>query len=218
MIPLALALSLFLADQPAAAEAPPQAAAETPAAAEPAPVPAGAPSEDYPFVAWCYGVLAGYLELHDEVMPEVTRIESEFRRPGSKLSDDLAVYAEQQRRGRADLKRFQASMTAAEKASLKPINVVGAEALKRGHAVWSHGPDVTKARLAQEWMSWTLPQRCLTTSEALEKRARLLGASFQANVEPPPAPAEAAPAETPAPAEAVAPADAPAAAPPPAKP
>ena len=82
-----------------------------------------------------------------------------------------------------DLKRFKASMTAAEKASLKPINVVGAAALQRGRAVWTHGPEVTKARLAQEWMSWTLPRRCTVTSDALEKRAKLLGASFQVNAE-----------------------------------
>jgi hypothetical protein len=185
MISLALALSLFLADQSvdAPAAAPEAAPASAPAAPEAA-LPPGAPSGDYPFVAWCYGVLAGYLELHDQVMPEVTRIEGAYRRPGSRLADDLKVYAVQQREGRADLKRFQASMTAAEKASLKPINVQGAEALKRGRASWNHGPDVTKARLAQEWMSWTLPKRCGVVSDTLEKRARLLGASFNVNAEP----------------------------------
>ena len=183
MIPLALAASLFLANPSAAdAAAPPPAPALAPAPAEPA-MPAGAPSGDYPFVAWCYGVLSGYLDLHDQVMPEVTRIESTWRRPGSRLSDDLKVYADQQRQGRADLKRFQVAMTAAEKASLKPINVEGAAALQRGRAVWSVGPEVTKARLAQEWMSWTLPARCPATADALEKRAKLLGASFQVNAE-----------------------------------
>ncbi|MDB5445537.1 MAG: hypothetical protein JWQ97_854 [Phenylobacterium sp.] len=185
MIPLALALSLFLADQPAAADAPPPAPpAAADAAPAQAPLPAGAPSDDYQFVAWCFGVLSGYVELHDEVMPEVTRIESSFRRPGSRLADDLKVYADQERQARADLKRFRASLTAAEKASLKPINVVGAASLQRGRSVWNHGPEITKARLAQEWMSWTLPKRCSVTADALETRAKLLGASFQANAEP----------------------------------
>jgi hypothetical protein len=189
MIPYAFALSLLITDPAAADPAPPAPVAEAPpapAATPPddAPTPSGAPTEDYPFVGWCYGALAGYLELHDTVMPEVTRIESEFRRPGSKLSDDLAVYADQERQGRADLKRFQAALTAAEKASLKPINVIGAQAVQRGHAVWNHGPEISKARLAQEWMSWTLPKRCTVTAEALEKRAKLLGASFQVNAEP----------------------------------
>jgi len=189
MTPLALALSLFLAEQPAAETAAPAAPA---AAAAEAPLPAGAPNGDYPLVAWCYGVLAGYLELHDEVMPEVTRIESTWRRPGSKLSDDLKVYAEQQRRAQADLKRFQTAMTAAEKASLKPINALGADAVRRGRASWNRGPETTTARVAQEWMSWSLPKRCLSTAASLEKRALLMGASFQLNAEPETAPPEAA--------------------------
>jgi hypothetical protein len=175
IIPLALVASLLLADAPAAAAAP----AEAPAAEAP-PTPLGAPTDEYQFVAWCSGVLAGYLELHDQVMPEVTRIESAFRRPGSTLADDLEVYAAQQRQGETDLARMEAAMAAAEKASLKGIGVEGAAARRRGRAVWNAGPDVTKARLAQEWMSWTLPARCPTAAHDLEARAKLLGAGLRA--------------------------------------
>lgn len=187
MLPLAFALSMFLAGQPAD---PPGAAPETPAEDR---LPPGAPREDYPFVAWCYGSLRGYLELHDQVMPEVTRIESAYRRPGSKLSDDLKVYADMQKDGAAQLRLFRSAMTAAEKASLRPINTVGAAAVDHGLAVWKAAPNVPKAQLAQAWMSWTLPQRCETTARALEKRATLLGASFKVNAEsePEPAPARA---------------------------
>src|SRR5512135_1661353 len=103
----AIALSLFLQAQPAAADAaqpPPPAEAPAPSAdaltvgekAQPdePPWPAGVPHDDYQLVAWCYGMLRGYLDLHDEVMPEVTRIETTFRPPGRKLSDDLKVYAD----------------------------------------------------------------------------------------------------------------------------
>jgi hypothetical protein len=69
---------------------------------------------------------------------------------------------------------------------------VGSAAIQRGRSVWNLAPDVTKARVAQEWMSWSLPARCSTTATALEKRSKLLGASIQANAEPdasaPPAP------------------------------
>jgi hypothetical protein len=200
---LPLLLALFLQAQPAAADAappPPAPAAEAPAAA-PAEEswPAGAPRDDYQLVAWCYGALRGYLDLHDQVMPEVTRIETTFRPPGRKLSDDLQVYADMQKQGRSDLKRFQAAMTAAEKASLRPINTVGAAAVVKGRSMWNGGPNVGKARMAQEWMSWTLPARCQTTADSLEARARLLGATFKVNTEeeapPPPSdkPAEAPP-------------------------
>ena len=160
MTPIALALVLFLQGQPAAAKAAPSPAAETPAAE---PFPSGAPREDYQFVAWCYGSLRGYLDLHDQVMPEVTRIESAYRAPGRKLSDDLKVYADIQKDGRAQLKLFQAALTAAEKASLRPINTIGAEAVQKGRSIWAASPGVTPARMAQEWMSWVLPDRCQST-------------------------------------------------------
>jgi hypothetical protein len=209
MTPIAFALALIFAqaadgatpaaDAPAAAEAPAAAPAEEA-------FPAGAPREDYPFVAWCYGNLRGYLDMHDEVMPEVTRIETTYRAPGRKLSDDMKVYADMQKTGRAQLKTLQAALTAAEKASMRPINRVGAEAVKRGQSIWVAGPEVTKARKAQEWMSWTLPARCETTAASLEQRSKLMGASLRANADSEPAPApeaapaaEAPPAETPAP-------------------
>ena len=195
MTPLAIALALFAQDAVAAppAEAPP-------AAAQPAPqdrLPTGAPRDDYQFVAWCYGALRGYLDMHDEMMPEVKRIESQFRKPGTRLEDDLKVYSDMQRDGQKQLKQFQASLTAAEKASVRPINAIGAQAVRQGRQIWNGGPEVTKARKAQEWMSWALPARCETISASLEQKAKLMGATFRVNETPPP-PAEAAPAETPA--------------------
>ncbi|HLZ75722.1 hypothetical protein [Phenylobacterium sp.] len=218
MAPFALALALFLQAQPAPtepattdpatllgapkpedkaedkigdklAEAPP--AADEAAAPEDR-FPAGAPHDDYQFVAWCYGNLRAYLDLHDQVMPEVTRIESTFRPPNRKLSDDLKVYADMQKEGRAQLKQFQAALTAAEKASLKPINTVGAAAVSKGADVWRVTPDITPARLAQAWMSWDLPARCEVTAKTLQTKATLMGGAFKVNEEPDPPPAEAA--------------------------
>ncbi|HEX3886898.1 MAG TPA: hypothetical protein VHW05_05335 [Phenylobacterium sp.] len=204
MVPIALALALFLQAQPAATDpvgvllGSPAAAPADPAAEAPPPesrYPAGAPHDDYQFVAWCYGNLRGYLDLHDQVMPEVTRIESTYRPPNRKLSDDLQVYADMQKAGRAQLKQFQAALTAAEKASLKPINTIGAGAVAKGHEVWRITPDVTPARLAQAWMSWALPARCETVAKSLQTNATLLGGAFKVNdeAETPP-PSEAAPA------------------------
>jgi len=203
MTPIALALALFLADQPAAAPAP-----EAPAAEAVLDHPTGAPRDDYQFVAWCYGALRGYLDLHDEVMPEVTRIEGEFRKPGTRLEDDLKVYADMQKAGRQQLKTFQSALTAAEKASIRPINVIGAQALQQGRATWTADASVTKARKAQEWMSWVLPARCDSVAANLEAKSKLMGATLRANqpkeepaaAPPAEAPADPAPAETPKPA------------------
>lgn len=207
MTPLALAFFLFAQD-PAAA-GPPAEPAPVEVAVEEDRLPTGAPKEDYPFVAWCYGALRGYLDMHDEVMPEVTRIEGQFRKPGTSLADDLKVYADMQKDGRAKLKSFQAALTAAEKASVRPINIQGAAAVRQGRMSWNVGADVTKARKAQEWMSWALPARCERVSAQLEQRSKLMGTALKANApkdEPAPpsaidaatAPLEAAPAEAPA--------------------
>jgi hypothetical protein len=189
MTPIALALALFL--QAEVAPAPADAAPEAAAADH---FPPGAPHDDYQFVAWCYGSLRAYLDLHDQVMPEVTRIEGTYRPPGRKLADDLKVYADMQKDGKAQLKVFQSAIVAAEKASLRPINTMGAAAVQQGRSVWQVGPGVTPARLAQEWMSWALPARCETTAKALEAKATLMGAALRANAEPEAPPPEAAPA------------------------
>lgn len=164
-------------------------------------IPKGAPREDYPFVAWCYGALRGYLDLHDTVMPEVTRIESTYRKPGSRLEDDLKVYDDMQADGQTKLVQFQSALTAAEKASVRPINVVGANAVRQGRSIWANAASVSKARLAQEWMSWTLPARCEVRAAALETRALLAGAALNVNQTPQSAttePAKDATLDTPA--------------------
>ena len=195
MLSIALALALFAQDaQPAAEPAAPPAAEDR--------WPTGAPRQDYPFVAWCYGALRAYIEMHDEVMPEVTRIEGAFRKPGSSLQDDLKVYADMQKDGREKLKLFQSAMTAAEKASLQPINQTGAAAVRQGRNIWNAGAGVTKARKAQEWMSWVLPAKCETVAANLEARAKLSGAAFRVNEAAPPEAAPEAPAEAPKAAEA----------------
>lgn len=183
MSALLFALALLAQDAPAAAE-------PAPPAAEEAPYPAGAPKDDYGLVAWCYGALSGYLDLKPQVMPEVTRIETAFRAPGRTLEEDLQVYADMEQLGRRDLALFAQAMEAAEKASMRPINARGAEAMKKGRSAWAAAPNLPPARLAQEWMSWSLPARCGPTAARLAEKARLLGATFDpdaAVTEPAPA-------------------------------
>lgn len=196
MSALLIALALMAVDQ--AAE-PATADAATPAGVEELPWPVGAPHDDYGLVSWCHGALTGYLELHDQVMPEVTRIETAYRPPGRSVAEDLKVYADMQKQSRKDLKAFERAIEIAEKASIKPLGPIGAAAIKKGQSVWAGAPNLTKARLAQEWMSWSLPVRCSPTAERLEKNAKLLGAAFDptAGME-----SAAADSEAPPPAEA----------------
>lgn len=182
MTPFLIALALFAQAPDAASEsAPPATEAPAPAADR---IPTGAPKDDYPFVGWCYGALRGYLDMKPQLMSEVTRIESQFRKPGTSLADDLKVYADMERDGRVQLRAFQAALTAAEKASVRPINAVGAQAVKQGRQIWNTGPEVSAARKAQEWMSWALPARCETVAASLEARSKLMGATLQVNQAP----------------------------------
>lgn len=173
MTALLLALALLVQDAPAA---------DTPAVTAPAveeqPFPAGAPRDAYGLVSWCYGALAAYLDLKPQVMPEVRRIEAAFRPPGRSLAEDLKVYEDIEAESRANLKLFASAISAAEKASPRSISALGAEAVRKGRSTWSAAPNLPKARLAQEWMSWSLPARCTPTAQSLETRAKLLGVAF----------------------------------------
>ncbi len=175
MSALLFALALFTADDPASG-----ASAAPPAKPENA-RPVSASAEDYQYVAWCYGALQGYVDLHDQVMPEVIRIESAWRRPGSKLEADLAIYDDIQKAAKDSLGRFTQAMEAAEKASLRPLKPLGVLSMQSGRAIWTPTVAVTQARIAQEWMSWTLPANCEAVAASLEQRSRLSAAALQVN-------------------------------------
>lgn len=197
MSALIAALALFAAAEPAAGSAP---AYNDRALTEDMPYPAGAPRDDYGLVGWCYGALRGYVDLHDQMMPDVTEIEKAPPvNPDTTLAQKLAAYATIQAQAQKDMKLFARSMEAAERASLKPINIVGAAAVKKGHATWNAASSMPKRQVAQNWMGWTLPVRCVPTAHALEDRAKLMGKTFQVNTDP--AELEPTPAPEPTPVE-----------------
>ena len=206
MSALIAALALFAAAEPAGS-AP---AYNDRTLTEDMPYPAGAPRDDYGLVGWCYGALRGYVDLHDQMMPDVTEIEKTPPvNPDTTMAEKMAAYSTIQAQAQKDMKLFGRAMETAERASLKPINTVGAAAVKKGHATWNAASTMPKRQVAQNWMGWTLPVRCVPTAHALEERAKLMGKTFQVNtdpadVAPDPAP-EAAPAPTPETSGAVAP-------------
>ncbi|MET3525365.1 hypothetical protein [Phenylobacterium koreense] len=173
----------LLAQDPAASAASPSTGPEPAPAAQELPWPPGAPRDDYGLVAFCHGALTGYLELHDRVMPEVTRIETTWRAPGRSLAEDMKIYADIDKQGRKDLKLFERAIDAAEKASPRPLAPIGAAAIQRGRATWAGAASLSDARIAQEWMSWSLPVRCGPTAQRLEKNAKLMGAAFDPTAE-----------------------------------
>ena len=162
------------------------------------------PTDEYGYVAWCYGALGGYANLYDRVMPEVTRIEKAFPGPDG-VAAALKTYPEMREQAQKDLKTFASAITAAEKASPRPISEYGAQQVKRGQGIWQGAGSVDKARLAQMWMSWSPPGDCEKRAKALEIKSSILGKALNYNnaaatpSTPPQAPAPA-PEQTPAPA------------------
>ncbi len=160
--------------------------------------PTAPPADEYGYVAWCYGALGGYASLYDRVMPEVTRIEKAFPGPDG-VQAALKTYPELRSQAQKDLKVFASAITAAEKASPRPISEYGGSQVKRGAALWGGADSVDKARLAQMWMSWSPPADCEKRAKALEVKSTILGKalSYNAATAKTPEPAPETPAPTP---------------------
>ncbi|MFZ5670949.1 MAG: hypothetical protein ACOY4K_15785 [Pseudomonadota bacterium] len=191
MAPLILALALIAQDPDPAADAPdaPVATAaprkSTVAALPIQGGPVAPPTDDYGYVGWCYGAVAGYLDLYDVAMPEVIRIERAWPTPSTE-ENISEVYPAQREAAKANLKLFRQALEAAEKASPAPIQAQGTAAIRRGRGVWTGAGTVPRAQLAQFWMSWTPPARCEEIARALETRSRLFGQALGVNAQPAP--------------------------------
>ncbi len=133
------------------------------------PFPTGAPTDDYGFVAWCYGALSGHLALYDKVLPEVKRIEAEF--PDSKTPIDRVMdgYAVQHRRGERLLTVYSKALDGQEAAG-KAEGSGRDAAIAKGKDVWTGSDKADPKQLAQTWMSWGLPDRCQSTAARLSPR------------------------------------------------
>ena len=133
--------------------------------------PVGAPRDDYGFVSWCYGALAGHMDLYKVVKPELDKL------PDSNPKETVALDAEQMKAGQEYLALYKKAMEAAEKASPQPINVKGAQAVKTGANIWNPALQADAKTRMWSYLSWELPGRCETTAERLYE-ASLLGAQM----------------------------------------
>lgn len=136
------------------------------ALAEGAPVPPGAPADDYGLLGWCHGALSGHMQLRPSVWSEVERIERQFPNPETPVETALAGYDQQQAEGVAQIAKLDAALAAAEAQGLNR----GADrsaVLARGAEIWTGAATGNPRQVAQLWMSWALPARCTLTAEKL---------------------------------------------------
>ena len=190
-MPLAALLALtVLAAQPVAAPAPavadqpPPAAAVATASPDEDGVPAGAPTDDYLFVAWCYGATDEYLDIYERVKPDLKAIDKLFGSPVKEAEPYASDVADEHKA----LKRFAAAITAAEKASVHPIGEQGAAAMTNGRLIWRAAELLPSRKLADAWLYWGIPNRCEKTAASLKARSILMGQALAKDAPMPDAP------------------------------
>jgi hypothetical protein len=169
-------------------------------------IPPGAPTDDYGFVAWCYGALDESLTVYQTVLPDLKDIDKRFGSPVK----EAQPYGEDVVDEHKALKRFAAAMEAAERASPQPIADHGVSAINLGRSIWDPAKAQPRRQLAHAWLMWGLPNRCESTAKTLKTRATLLGQAMAIGAPKVDEPEHREPAPQPAPLAAPEPAAAPA--------
>ena len=147
-----------------------------PAAPMEAPVPAGAPNDDYALVAWCQGALRGHLELAEQI------------------KDTLPLDSEQQAMGQQYLDTYEAALAASPQSRTVEGPLRAAQAREAGLVRWNPARSaIDRATQTYTYLGWQLPGRCDQAAKRLSTDADLLGAVMTSALQP-------AAAETPAPA------------------
>lgn len=134
-------------------------------------IPPGAPTDDYGFVAWCYGALGEYLTIYDQVIPDLKDIDKLF---GTSVQED-APYTADVAAERVALRRFGTAIVAAERASPTPISTRGAASIQAGRGIWAAAKLQPHRKLADAWLFWGIPKRCETTAKALKSHSATHG-------------------------------------------
>ncbi len=213
MIIAALAASALLQTADPAAAPPstaPAAATETPN---------GAPADDYGFVAWCRGALAGHMELYKSVKPEMAKVEAEkAARENAKLSGDALKAAKakqakdakvadeqdaaQMKAGQAYIVLYGQALDAAEASAPESLHDRGQKEIAEGYRIWSAARAAGSRDRMWSWLMWELPARCETAANKLKANAGLFGDAYKTSAAEPTAaaspPTDAAPSPSPA--------------------
>ncbi len=134
------------------------------------PFPSGAPTDDYGFMGWCYGALAGHMGLYETVLPNVRSIEASFPDSNRSLDDVMKDYSAQHDEGVRLLANWDKALSVLE-ATGKTRGVERAAAVAKGREVWKGSSTSEPRQLAQLWMSWGLPGRCMSTADRLAPKS-----------------------------------------------
>jgi hypothetical protein len=141
-MPLALFALLLAAVEPqasTAAPAPGQAQAEQALADR---IPAGAPKDDFGFVAWCDGVLSGHMDLAERVKTV------------------LPLDPVQQKIGRAYLQAYEKALAVSKDGKSEAGRKRAEAARQIGWKNWDKARKADKQLAADTYLAWQLPGHC----------------------------------------------------------
>lgn len=131
------------------AAAPPSAAAAEPAAAQSQAIesladriPAGAPKDDFGFVAWCDGVLSGHMDLAERVKTV------------------LPLDPVQQKIGRAYLQAYEKALAGSKEGRTEAGRKRAEAARQIGWKNWEPARKADKQLAADTYLAWQLPGHC----------------------------------------------------------
>jgi hypothetical protein len=147
-------------------------------ATESEPLPSSAPTQPYELAAWCYGAMSEYLDVYDQVKPDLRDIDKLF---GSSVKNEKEPYAGDIAAARDELKVLADAVEGAEKASAQVIAPHGVQAVKMGRSIWTPAEERTRRELARAWLSWALPDRCDANAHELAAKSALLGKVLKYN-------------------------------------
>ena len=150
-------------------------------------IPDGAPKDDYQFVAWCHGALAGQIELDPIVEKDMDSIEGKAK-AAKRRADDAEIAKEHKKY----LALYEKALVAAEKASPTALHQQGVDAELQGYKIW--GPTRNKEPVWRmvDWGNWEVPPRCEKAAQRLFDRASLLGVALKSEGGDTPAATDAA--------------------------
>lgn len=160
--------------------------ADAPAEARPvyeAPIPPGAPTDDYGLVAWCYGALSGHMAMYDQVKPDLDALSNDPSR--------AELDSQQQAAGREYLALYQRALNTADAASPRSRRSEGERARASGEAIWGPARNAVDPKTRMwSWLMWELPGRCETAANRLQANADLSApAVARPDAQPAPPPA-----------------------------
>jgi hypothetical protein len=161
MLASLLAAALLQAADAPAVTAPPSAPA-TAAAPSSDGTPRGAPAQDYDFVAWCHGALAGHMALYEKVKPELVSIEQPGEVATDAKNDRLQMEA-----GRDYLALYTRALNGVDHGRPGALLERRKAAEAQGAAIWDTFKSQPVRQQMWAYVGWDLPGRCETAAKAL---------------------------------------------------